>query len=81
MAWIRTGDEETLFKKKGKKGKRNYWLPSYLRARMAAPPFGTCLRSGLVSHVSGAFFFVLFSLEKSSVEDRTGGRGNRFFNP
>lgn len=48
---------------------------------MAAPPFGTCLRSGLVSHVSGAFFFVLFSLEKSSVEDRTGGRGNRFFQP
>jgi len=26
-------------------------------------------RACMVSHVSGAFFFVLFSLEKSAVED------------
>jgi hypothetical protein len=37
---------------------------------MAAPPFGTNALSGMVSHVSGAFFFVLFSLKKSFVEDR-----------
>lgn len=42
---------------------------------MAAPPSRTNALSGMVSHVSGAFFFVLFSLEKSSVE--TGTRRKR----
>jgi len=47
---------------------------------MAAPPFWAGRHSGLVSPVSGAFFFVLFSLEKSFMRIGQGRRGNRFFN-
>jgi hypothetical protein len=39
---------------------------------MAAATLRDLYRSGMVNHASVAFFFVLFSLEKSFVEDGTG---------
>lgn len=48
---------------------------------MAAPPFETYTASVWSSHVSVAFFFVLFSLEKSYLKTETRRKVNKVFQP
>ena len=54
-----------FFRKKGTKKESEAHVRLHLRGHNGCATLRDLYRSGMVSHASGAFFFVLFSLEKA----------------